>query len=191
MYRQTSSHLNRHILLSWQSIGVVGGALVVFVLGDKLDLRADARLDFAIAVVVLLCAWSLAHVYDANNWFERNLHIITNIERQFLLPSDLRDVHFYFEHHRRERSESWLIQHLKIQRSMTIGLWAMLIVFHAYVRFVIAPKVEWIAFTPYAVTAICIALCYRFAKDRRRDYEHLLKRSPGARIAGSHGAREA
>jgi len=81
MYRQTSSHLNRHILLSWQSVGVVAGALAVFILGDKLELKPDARLDFVIGVVAVLCAWSIAHVFDANNWFERNLHIITNIWR--------------------------------------------------------------------------------------------------------------
>jgi uncharacterized membrane protein len=181
MYRQTSSHLNRHILLSWQSIGVVGGALVVFVLGDKLELKPDVRLDFAIAVVILLCAWSMAHVFDANNWFERNLHIITNIERQFLLPSDLRDIHFYFEHHRRERSESWLIKHLKVQIWMTIGLWIMLLLFHLSVR-IFVPTKEWIAITPYVATVICIVFCYRFAEDRKKDYEDLLRTSPGAKV---------
>jgi len=79
MYRQVSGHLNRHILVTWQSIGVVAGALAVFVLGDKLDLKTDARFDFVIGVVILLCAWSCAHITDASNWFDRNLHIITNI----------------------------------------------------------------------------------------------------------------
>jgi hypothetical protein len=182
MYRQTSSHLNRHILLSWQSIGVVGGALAVFVLGDKLELKADVRLDFAIGVVVLLCAWSIAHVFDANNWFERNLHIITNIERQFLNSSDLREIHFYFDKHRRDRTEKWLIKHFEIQLLMTVGLWVILIAYHVYQRVWIAPKVQLVAMTPYVVSILCAIFCYCFAKGRKADYEVLRKASPGRDI---------
>lgn len=30
MYRQTSNHLNRHILLVWQSVALLGGAYAAF-----------------------------------------------------------------------------------------------------------------------------------------------------------------
>jgi hypothetical protein len=157
--------------------------LAVFVLGDKLGLKLDARLDFAIAVVVLLCAWSICHVFDANNWFERNLHIITNIERQFLNVEDLATIHFYFDKHRRERSTHWLITHLKIQVLMTAGLWILLIAYHVYERVLSMPKIEWATTVPYVVSAICAVYCYYFAKDRKVDYEALLKRSPGKAIS--------
>lgn len=187
MYRQMSSHLNRHILLSWQSIGVVGGALAVFVLGDKLDVKADIRLDFAIAIVILLCAWSIAHVFDANNWFERNLHIITNIERQFLKPSDREEIHYFFTTHRGERSEATLIKHLQIQFAMAASLWIMLVAYHLYQRVIPglgAPmsNFEFARSIPYVVSAACVLYCWRVWKDRRDDYRKLVERSPGKPI---------
>ncbi len=187
MYRQMSNHLNRHILLSWQSIGVVGGALAVFVLGDKLDLNGDVRLDFAIAIVILLSAWSIAHVFDANNWFERNLHIITNIERQFLKPSDKEEIHYFFTTHRDARSEKSLIKHLQIQFAMAGSLWAILVAYHLYQRVVPgldAPmsNFELVRITPYLVSAACALYCWRVWKDRRDDYRKLLEQSPGKPI---------
>lgn len=187
MYRQTSSHLNRHILLSWQSIGVVGGALAVFVLGDKLSASADVRLDFAIAIVILLCAWSVSHVFDANNWFERNLHIITNIERQFLKPSDSEEIHYFFATHRRARSKKNLIEHLQIQMAMAIGLWIILIGYHFHQR--ILPGLgstlvhfEFVRSIPYVMSLVCVGYCYLVARDRKRDYKKLLEKSPGKDI---------
>jgi hypothetical protein len=187
MYRQTSSHLNRHILLSWQSIGVVGGALAVFVLGDKSTDLASGKFDFAIAVAILLSAWSVAHVFDANNWFDRNIHIITNIERQFMHRSDLEEIHFYFEAHRKDRSKKALIGHLMIQLRMAIGVWLLLLIYHSYARFGEsgnpAPTAfHWTKMIPLAVTIVAALLCRSVYKDRKSDYEMLRFRSPGKRI---------
>jgi hypothetical protein len=190
MYRQTSSHLNRHILLSWQSIGVVGGALAVFVLGDKNEMMADARLDFAVAIVTLLCGWSIAHVYDANNWFERNLHIITNIERQFLTHQDAKDIHPYFLSHRGERSKKRLVGHLRIQLAMAISLSIILLLYHFYQRIypglgLTLEHLQPVRGTPYVVGAICVWYCFHIAKDRKADYQRLLRASPGKIVDAS------
>src|SRR3546814_2866580 len=42
-------------------------------------------LDVAASLIILLCAWLYAHMLDAAYWYNRNLVIIANIERQFLL----------------------------------------------------------------------------------------------------------
>jgi hypothetical protein len=188
MYRQMSVHLNRHILLSWQPIGVVAGALAVFVLGDKLDSSAGARLDFAITIVVLLCAWSIAHVHDANNWFKRNLHIITNIERQFLRQSDRREIHFFFAKHRDERSsKKRLVAHFRIQWAMVAFLWIILIGYHFYQRVLpdfgsTLDHFEFVRSIPYLVSVICVVCCYWFARSRAEDYADLEKESPGQEV---------
>lgn len=196
MYRQTSSHLNRHILVTWQSVGVVAGALAVFVLGDKFDLRADLRLDFVIGIVVLLCAWSCAHLFDANNWFDRNLHIITNIERQFLVPTDSAEIHYYFASHRNDRADESegssssvpkMITHLKIQLRMATTLWVLVLLYHFYQR--ILPGftlslgyLDVVRSVPYIMTIVGVLYCMRIAKDRREDYKKLRTRSPGRTI---------
>jgi hypothetical protein len=187
MYREMSSHLNRHMLLSWQSIGVVGGALAVFVLGDKLEATMDGRLDFAIGIVILLCAWSICHVLDANNWFERNLHIITNIERQFLRASDSKEIHYFFTKHRSARSEKGLIQHLRIQLHMAAGLWAMLIGYHFYQRVVPGwglpvSHFEVVRSIPYLLTVAAAVYCRIVWMDSRADYRKLLEQSPGKEV---------
>jgi hypothetical protein len=193
MYRQTSNHLNRHIVVLWQSVGVVAGALTVFVLGDKLGLKSDARLDFVVSIVVLLCAWLCAHVLDANNWFERNLHIITNIERQFLQATDSRDIHYYFTSHRLQRQDEIrdrglrlpkMIAHFQIQLLLGIGIWVLVLSYHFYQR--VYPGIHLslrdldpARAIPYFVAALCGAYCVWFASDRNKDYDKLLHRSPG------------
>jgi hypothetical protein len=51
-------------------------------------------------------------------WYNRNLVIIANIERQFLGPDDLKEIHYYFGKHRKK---SAMITHLKIQYALGLG----------------------------------------------------------------------
>ena len=90
MYNQMMNDINRHIIVVWQDVGVLLGAFAVFALVEKQILS----LDIATALIILLCIWMLAHVYDASYWYNRNLVIIANIERQFLRDSDLKEIHF-------------------------------------------------------------------------------------------------
>ena len=92
MYAQLMNDINRHIVVVWQSVGVLFGAFAVFALVEKKVIS----LDIAASLIVILCAWVIAHVYDAGYWYNRNLVIIANIERQFLRRSDLHDIHYYF-----------------------------------------------------------------------------------------------
>src|ERR1700674_4150254 len=96
MYDQMFNDINRHILVIWQSIGVIIGSFAIFSLVDK----NIVSFDVAVLMVVVLCGWMLAQLYDASYWYNRNLVIIANIERQFLNESDLQDIHSYFGEHR-------------------------------------------------------------------------------------------
>ena len=96
MYDQMFNDINRHIMVVWQSVGVLVGAFAIFALTEK----QVVTVDVAASLIVLIAGWSLAHLYDAAYWYNRNLVIIANIERQFLRQSDLRDIHYYFGAHR-------------------------------------------------------------------------------------------
>jgi hypothetical protein len=50
-------------------------------------------------------------VYDASYWYDRNLGIIANIERQFLTKNNLNDIQYYFAEH---RPTSKMLTHLRI-----------------------------------------------------------------------------
>lgn len=137
VYRQCSAHLDRHVLIPWQSVGVIGAALAVFLLKKQFDSSSE-ELDYVLTVAVLLCAWLCANLYDANNWFDRNLHIIANVERQFLSSSDLKEIHPFFGEHRFQRSghKVRLLRHFMIQLAMTIGIWVLVLAFHYSQRLV-------------------------------------------------------
>lgn len=56
MYDQMFNDINRHIMVVWQSIGVLGGAFAIFALVEK----QVVSLDIAASIVLLLSAWLLA-----------------------------------------------------------------------------------------------------------------------------------
>ena len=127
MYNQMFNDINRHIMVVWQSIGVLIGAFAIFALVEK----NIVSLDVAVALIVLLTAWLVAHLLDASYWYNRNLVIIANIERQFLTKDDLQKIHYYFGAH---RPKNRMITHLKIQVALGAGLAVLVIGYHASIR---------------------------------------------------------
>src|SRR5829696_2585314 len=73
----------------------------------------------------------IAHVYDAGYWYNRNLVIIANIERQFLRPEDQRNIHFYFGSH---RANNKMMMHLRIQFWLGIGIAGLVLFYHFTMR---------------------------------------------------------
>jgi hypothetical protein len=127
MYDQMFNDSNTHILVVWQSVGVVVGAFAVFSLVEKNVIPTD----FACSLMILLCAWLIAHLYDASYWYNRNFVIIANIERQFLKKSDLSAVQYYFGKHRRK---SAMLTHLKIQYALGVTIAGLFLFYHFSLR---------------------------------------------------------
>jgi low affinity Fe/Cu permease len=115
MYSEMWGNVNRHLMLIWQSVGVLGAALAVFSLTEKNVLS----LDVASSVVVLLCAWLIANAYVASAWFNRNQAIISNIERQFLKSEDLIDIQPYFQSRRKLGD---MTEHVELQWLLGVSL---------------------------------------------------------------------
>ena len=178
MYRQMFADINRHMTVVWQSISVVVGAFAVFALveGDILPI------DLAVALVLMLCAWLYAHMLDAAYWYNRNLAIISNIERQFLRTSDLAEIQYYFGAHRSKSNR--MITHLRIQSALGIGIALLMLLFHgaervwpgldeSFARFEIRRAL------PYLTAIGALWFCGWLAADRRRAYAAFLENSPG------------
>lgn len=115
MYGELMEDINRHIVVIWQMVGVVTASVAALVLAEKNNIPSA----YAIVLILGVCTWALEHLHDSNFWYNRNLVMITNIERVFLRPSDLNLIHPYFGKH---RSESSFLTHLSIQKKYVISV---------------------------------------------------------------------
>lgn len=180
MYDQMHNDINRHILVIWQSVGVFVGALATFALVEKKVLS----IDIAVSITLLLNAWLLAHLFDASYWYNRNLVIIANIERQFLKRSDLRYIHYYFGKHRIKNN---MIEHLRIQLALGSSL-AGIVLLHHFIERIIPflyanfYKFEPICLAPYILLILIIPYLYKLKKDTNDKYSEFVRNSPGIDI---------
>jgi hypothetical protein len=175
-YRQTSTHLGRHITGLWQCVGVVGAALIVFAQDKDKPLN-----DYACTLVMLLCGWLAATTLDASNWFNRNLAIITNVERLFLRVDDLKLVHHFFGAH---RPPGKFAQHFEIQLWLSGGVAALVLWYHFVERVVPGFSLPWSHFQlaralPYAMALILSVTLVRLHLHYVRKDEEFQRKSPG------------
>lgn len=180
MYDQMFNDINTHILVVWQSVGVLIGAFAIFALAEKQVITVD----IAASLIVLIAAWLIGHLYDAAYWYNRNLVIIANIERQFLAESDLREVHYYFGRHRKKGS---MITHLRIQYLLAVGIGSVVLLFHFCTRVVRGIGAPWSSFEPlrslpYAVLLVAVVAIVLLKVNRGKAYSEFLQNSPGKHV---------
>jgi hypothetical protein len=182
MYRELMADINRHIIVVWQSVGVVFGAFASFALVEKNLLP----LSVAVSLVLILCIWMLAHVYDASYWYNRNLVIIANIERQFLRQSDLKEIHYYFGKHRRAGA---MITHLEIQKWLAVGVAALVLLVHAFEVDIPAVRAgQWlmpIDALPWLAAVVGVWAWHVSSRKALSRYETFLRNSPGKPVDAS------
>jgi hypothetical protein len=135
--------------------------------------------------MLLVAAWQLCHVYDANTWFNRNLGIVANIERQFLTRRDEKEIEFYFtEEH---RAPGNLVGHLRVQRDFGIGVAALVLVIHFLTCVFPGLRSTWSNFeplraVPYVTALSCIWWVGRTRARQIGRQQEFVARSPGAPI---------
>ena len=180
IYDQMFNDINRHILVVWQSIGTLITAFALLSLAEKQIIP----LDVAAALIVLIGTWVLAHLHDAAYWYNRNLVIIANIERQFLRKQDLSDVHYYFGKHRRDNK---MLTHLKIQYYLGASLVVLVTIYHFLTRVLPGIGAPWQNFEPqrclpYLALSIGVTFLLYLWSKRKADYEEFLTNSPGISV---------
>lgn len=180
IYDQMFNDINRHILVVWQSISVLIGAFAIFSLTEKQIIS----LDIASSIILLLCSWLIAHLYDSSYWYNRNLVIIANIERQFLLEEDLKEIHYYFGKH---RPKNRMISHLKIQFFLGILLGFIVLLYHFSMQVVPGMNssinhFELSRTLPYIMTLISFIYLHKVKREKDQNYEEFIANSPGREI---------
>ena len=180
MYDQLFNDINRHIMVVWQSVSVVIGAFAIFALVETKFLP----IDIAIGLIVLLCGWLLAHSEDASYWYNRNLAMIANIERQFLKQEDLKKIHYYFGEH---RGDNEMIGHLKIQYVFGLSVATLVILYHFFVQVMpgfssTIEHFEPIRTIPYLFSVLAAWFVRQRRNKGKRKYKEFLENSPGIDI---------
>ncbi len=146
--------------------------------------RTSFSLDFATAFVVLLCGWSIAHLYEATYWYNRNLAIIANIEKQFLLKQDLHDIHYYFGEHRKVNK---MLDQFKLQYALAVGIAVMFVSLHFEKRVLPGMKLacsefEFQRVLPYLFIAAVVPFIWYFKRRYAKKYWEFLQNSPGISV---------
>lgn len=180
MYDQMWNNINRHILVVWQSVSVLVGAFAIFALVEKNILSVD----LASSLLVLISAWLIAHLFDANSWYNRNLAIIANIERQFLKPEDACHIHYYFSKHRK----SWsLLDQFQIQLGLGVGIYLIIILYHFATR--VLPGIgepvgnfQAARCFPYLISTLSFIALALLRRKQMKAYGVFLQKSPGVKV---------
>lgn len=177
MYNQLCSEIDRHIKVIWQAVGVLLSTFTVFALVEKNIIP----MDIAASVIVLVSALSIAIIIESNYWYNRNLVIIANIERQFLLETDDTDIQFYFKAHRKNNK---YLDMMLIQIFFIIILLLIIILYHFWIQvwpyaYLSIAHFDLIKATPYITLGISIILLQIFHRKRIKNYNTFREKSPG------------
>lgn len=183
MYNQMWNNINTHLLVVWQSIGTLIASFAIYALTEKNVIS----LDIATTLIILISSWLIAHIYDSSNWYNRNLLILSNIERQFLTVDDLTLIHYYFARHRKQNK---MILHLRIQYFLGIANIIIVVLFHI-IKQILPPNLINIINTiktsptiliPYIALIACAFGIKYIRKRTINEYEELFENSPGKLI---------
>lgn len=180
MYEQMFKDIAQAYTVVWQSAATVFASFAAIALAEK----GVVPIDIAVSVVLLVLAWFRLNVIECAYWYNRNLCIIANIEKQFLLVSDLKDIQYYFGSH---RPDNKTISHLRNQDFLAYGLGLLIIGYHLFVQVLpgaisTASVFDPIRILPYVVAVICVM--YLRVRQAKRDkaYEEFVTNSPGVSV---------
>lgn len=180
MYERMWDNINRHLTVVWEAAAITAGAVALFALTEN----GVLSLDIASTLIVVIAGWAVLHAYDANGWYNRNLAIISNIERVFLEPGDDRKIHYFFSRpHRRFQ----LIEHLRIHALLGGGFGALTLLYHFSVRVwpgFGAPwsNVEPQRSLPYVAGVLVVLAVMFFRRHYAEKHKEFEENSPGIEL---------
>lgn len=183
MYEQMFRDIAQQYTVVWQSAATVFASFAIVAFVEK----GLVPIDLAVAIIVLVLTWFLLNVIECSYWYNRNLCIIANIERQFLLKGDLHDIQYYFGAH---RPMNKMTSHLQNQAFLGFGLSILMLLYHFFTR--VAPGFSLpiddfnvVLGLPYVAAGVCAYYLNRRSGLRRTAYEEFVSNSPGIAIDAS------
>ena len=191
MYEQLMGDINRHIVVVWQTLGVLAASIAALVLAEQQHVPTA----YAVILVLLVSSWAIEHVHDSNYWYNRNLVMITNIERVFLTNNDLSLIHPYFGKHRESSS---FLAHLEIQRRyvliMAFGSLLYFGIQDVWPTLDVHNRINFLKWLPFLAIGALVHRDWERKKHYDKKYADYLAISPGIEVAAhidygnTHGA---
>lgn len=177
VYETYNKEIERHFGLAWQAVSVFLASLLA--IASAITKVAGIPGYIVICLYLLLVTWAIEVVVDATFWYNRNLVVITNIERQFLKESDARDIQWYFQNHRKFNKP------ITFMRSLLLFLVTIALVVLGF--YFALPNVNGQAdffahATSYLPIIFAIGLIFvlrRFAQSKNAEYQEFKTNAPG------------
>ena len=181
MYDQLCHEMDRHIKIIWQIVGVLLSTFAIFALVEKNIIS----IDIAASILIAVCGLAIAIIIESNFWYNRNLVIVANIERQFLDVNDATEIHYYFTKHRKNNAylDMMLIQ------MVFVGLILLIITVYHFNQSILHAfsfnnTFDLSKSLPYIILAITLISLYLFHRKRISDFNEFKSNSPGKTLEG-------
>lgn len=203
MYDQMYSNIDRQLNFAIKSLFTFFTSSIVVFYIEKNEI---IPFSIGVAFAIMVNGWLIAHLIDANYWFFRNLHIVANIEKQFLRYTDLREIHCYFAQKESEEKKD-IIEYINEDKSKTVKekkyRWQTSLKIHFIFALAIASSffAFWIIKNwnsilenffdtfkkdynciPIVVTIISFYLCNKLWRKRKKECLNFIKESPGKEV---------
>jgi hypothetical protein len=177
MYEQMFRDIAQQLNTVWQAVATLFGSFAIIALAEK----GIISIDFSVTIIIVLSGWFILTVNECGYWYNRNLAIVANIERQFLRESDLKEIVYYFGKH---RPRNKMISQLKIQIMLGSALVLIVCLYHFSTR--IYPGIgqpvsgfEPTRSMPYIALVLILWWIWWIVRKRNAAYEEFMKYSPG------------
>jgi hypothetical protein len=177
MYKAMWDNINRHVTIMWQSVGLLATAFAAtfFLKGESGGDRGP-MLDVITSVVVIASLWVVAQAHDASEWCNRNLQIISNIERELLDSDDVFRIHPYAGQKRKNK----LLGYFRIQVTLSISLMVLAVLMHFLLRvgdqLSFSNPISPIKLLPYVVLAAGTAWVWSERNSTRSSFDRFQAR---------------
>lgn len=173
MYNQAFNNINRHIIIVWQTISILAASFVSIFLAEKFEVS----IWITSFLLIIYITWMIAHLIDANHWFKRNLHIITNIEKNFLNKDDLELVHPYINI---DIKYEKIIESFYIQIVFGIVIWILMLAFLFY-KATLTNSLDLFIFH-FTITVVCWIILTLYQESNKKKIKDLIEKSPGKEL---------
>jgi hypothetical protein len=177
MYETYNKEIARHFGLAWQAVSVFLASIIAIV--AAVSKIPGAPPYVIISLYLFLVTWAIEVVIDAAYWYNRNLVVVANIERQFMRDTDAKDIHWYFLEHRRFNKP------ITFMRSL---LFFLVTIALAVLGFYVAlPEIngrpgffcQFSSYVPLIVALILGLVIRHFAIGKNKEYLTFVTNAPG------------
>jgi hypothetical protein len=170
MYNQAFNNINRHIVIVWQTISILAASFVSILLSEKYDIS----IWISSILLIVYIVWMISHIIDAEHWFKRNLHIITNIEKNFLTKNDLVLVHPYIN---TDVKYETMIDSFRIQIFFACTVWIFMLVYLFYKASITSSMGLFLIY--FCISVILSLILNTYHENNANKIKTLVIKSPG------------